>query len=335
MSKGPAPKPRAPDELPRTPAPPASRVQRLRLRAAWMYHVEEMTQSDIADRLGIGRVTVVRLLAEARSNHEVKVWIDGQLAETVELERRLEKAFGLSEAIVVPVGGSHDDVKNLLGTAGGHYLNETIRDGMAIGVGWGQTLMTLLSSLSTRSLPNTSVVSFLGAITKAKRFNPSEFAWQFARRLEADCHLLTAPALVDSRETRDILLERCGLGEIFERARHLDLAVLSAGSMAADATPFSLGYFKQADREQLLAKGAVGDVLYHFYNEAGELIDYTHNDRMMSVPIETLRAVPAKVLISGGADKARAVLGAIRFVRPTTLITDEHVAAQILTLAGA
>lgn len=311
---------------------PSSRTDRLRLRAAWMYHVEEMTQSDIAERLGIGRVTVVRLLADARNNHEVKVRIDGELSEIVSLERQLEQAFGLKEAIVVPVGNSGEDVKGLIGNAAGNYLNETIHDGMSIGVGWGQTLMTMLSSLSTRSLPNTQVVSFLGAITKAKRFNPSEFAWQFASRLEADCHLMPAPALVDSMETRDILLERCGLGEIFERARHLDMAILSTGSMTPNATPFSLGYFKQADREQLITKGAVGDILYHFFNEKGEQIDHFHNDRMMSVPVEILRAVPQRLLISGGADKAQSLLGALRFIPPTTLITDELAAEKVLGL---
>ena len=50
--------------------------QSIRLRAAWMYHVEGLTQSEIGIRLGLGRVTVVRLLAEARVRNEVKVSIE-------------------------------------------------------------------------------------------------------------------------------------------------------------------------------------------------------------------------------------------------------------------
>ena len=49
------------------------RSARLRHRAAWMYYAEEMTQNAIAHSLGIGRVTVVRLLAEARALNEVKI----------------------------------------------------------------------------------------------------------------------------------------------------------------------------------------------------------------------------------------------------------------------
>ena len=43
----------------------AGRIARNRMRIAWMYYVEGLTQSEIADRLGIGRVTVVRNINEA------------------------------------------------------------------------------------------------------------------------------------------------------------------------------------------------------------------------------------------------------------------------------
>ena len=49
-------------EVLRTP----KRSEQLRQRAAWMYFVEEMTQSTIADTLGVGQVTGVRMLADAR-----------------------------------------------------------------------------------------------------------------------------------------------------------------------------------------------------------------------------------------------------------------------------
>ena len=51
-----------------------------------MYYVEEMTQSAIADALGIGRITVVRLLAEARSMSEVRISLSRDIAELAGLE---------------------------------------------------------------------------------------------------------------------------------------------------------------------------------------------------------------------------------------------------------
>ena len=70
------------------------------------------------------------------------------------------------------------------------------------------------------------------SIVQARKFNPAEFAWQFARIMGADCYLFQAPAVVDSPETREALIERCGLRDIFRRAERLDMALLSVGTLA-------------------------------------------------------------------------------------------------------
>jgi predicted DNA-binding protein (UPF0251 family) len=71
----------------------SSRTRRMRLRAAWMYFIEEMTQNDIAQQLGVGRVTVVRLLTDARERNEVKFSIQGGLQECIAVASELEKRF--------------------------------------------------------------------------------------------------------------------------------------------------------------------------------------------------------------------------------------------------
>src|SRR5690606_12522198 len=86
-----------------------SRAARLRVRAAWMYFIEQMTQTEIADVLGIGRVSVVRMLAEARARSEVKISIESELVEVVRLERALEKTFGLQQALVAPLSAGEAD----------------------------------------------------------------------------------------------------------------------------------------------------------------------------------------------------------------------------------
>ena len=56
---------------PLSPERGAGRIARNRMRIAWMYYVEGLTQNEIADRLGIGRVTVVRNINEAIKQREV------------------------------------------------------------------------------------------------------------------------------------------------------------------------------------------------------------------------------------------------------------------------
>ena len=193
----------------------AGRIARNRMRIAWMYYVEGLTQNEIADRLGIGRVTVVRNINEAIKQREVKIWIEGEVSECFEIEAELKQAFGFKEAVVVPEPVMPENVTKSIGVAAGMYVSDTLADDMTVGVGWGATLYESLATLAPRELENVQVISLLGGIVQARKFNPAEFAWQFARIMAADCYLFQAPAVVDSPETREALIERCGL------ARHL------------------------------------------------------------------------------------------------------------------
>ena len=310
------------------------RSRRLRLRAAWMYHVEEMTQSAIADALGIGRVTVVRLLSDAQALHEVRIVLSRDIAELTALERSLETTFGIGEAVVAPLSAPDSDPTLAIGAATGQFMSDALRPGMKIGVGWGRTLMSALPYIAERQVPGLSVVSLLGGIAKARQYNPAEFAWQFARLLQADCFLVPAPALVDSVATKQALIDHCGLGEIFDLGRHLDMVLLSVGSIGADGTSFRFGFFNDGDRESLVRAGAVGDLLYNFFDIDGSTVDHTINERVMSVPLDALRRTRHRILTSGGGAKVSTLLGAIRLVRPTALITDEATARAVLTRVG-
>ncbi|MDQ0512033.1 sugar-binding transcriptional regulator [Ancylobacter amanitiformis] len=311
------------------------RSARLRLRAAWMYYVEGMTQSAIAEALDIGRVTVVRLLADARALNEVKISLSREIAELPRLEMELQKAFGLREAVVAPVSGPLADPTSAIGAATGQVISDLIRADMKIGFGWGRTLMRALGFIDEKAVANVSVISLLGGITKARQYNPAEFAWQLSRIFQADCHLIAAPAIVDSVETKQALIERCGLGTVYSLAREMDAVVLSVGEMDAESTSLRFGFFSDADWASLIAAGAVGDVIYNFIDIEGRPVDHPINRRVMSIPVETLQATPERILTSGGPGKTQAVIGALRLLRPTLFITDEITAAAVLQQVAA
>ena len=310
------------------------RSARLRLRAAWMYYVEGMTQTAIAEALGVGRVTVVRLLADARAKHEVRVSVRRDVAELLALEFELQKRFGIGEVVIAPLSSPDADPALPVGAATGEYVAKLLRPDMKIGLGWGRTLINSLPFIGEKQVANLSVVSLLGGITKAKQqYNPSEFAWQFSRLFHADCYLVAAPALVDSPETKRALIERCGLKDILDFARALDAVLVSAGGLSEDDTVFRLGFLGEKERRSLAAEGAVGDVLCQYFDAEGRLVAHPVNETVMAVPIETLSATPLRILASGGAHKTEAILGALRALKPTVFITDEATAGTMLSLA--
>lgn len=312
--------------------PVNNRTHRMRLRAAWMYYVEEMTQNDIALQLGVGRVTVVRLLTDARERDEVKFSIQGGLKECIEVARDIEKRFQIEEAIVVPLSNQQADATGPISTATGMLLNEIVTPGMRIGVGWGRTLLESLGYINEVAISDVSVVSLLGGITKVKQFNPSEFAWRFSKLFQAECYLMTAPAIVDSPSTRKALIDYCGLGEVFERAQSMDMVLLSVGDLDVDSTPYRHGFVSESVRSAMVAQGAVGETLFNYFDSKGKLVKSAISGCVMSVPLKTIAIAPKRIIASGGVRKAEALLGAIRLINPTVLITDEFAARRILEL---
>ena len=308
---------------------PPKRSERLRQRAAWMYFVEEMTQSAIADALGVGRVTVVRMLAEAKALGEVRIALSRGDAELGGLEAALCKLYGLSEAFVAPLSSDSADPTAPIGAALGDHVSALLRHDMKIGFGWGRTLNSSLEYLTERSIKGLSVVSLVGGVTHFVQDNPAEFPSAFARAFNADCYLIPSPALVDSPATKRALIERCGLKSVYDFAQALDAVVVSVGSLGSEAAIARFALIGEADRKALREYGGVGEMLCNVFDDEGRIVDHPLNQRVMSVPLETVRAAPIRVLAAGGAHKLAAIAGAIKLLKPTTLVTDAASARRL------
>lgn len=100
-----------------------SETDRLRARAIWLYHVEGLTQNDIATQLGINRVMVVRLLADARRRNEVRITISAPLSELTQLERALEIRYGIGRVIVAPFSDPDGDPVKVIAAAAGAFIS--------------------------------------------------------------------------------------------------------------------------------------------------------------------------------------------------------------------
>ena len=324
------------ERRPATAEPRATtdRQEAMRIRAAWLYHVEGMTQSEVATTLGVNRIMITRLLAEARARGEVVIRVRSDIAPLVELERDLEALHGLGRAVVAPFAAEDGDPTLAIAAAAGAHVSGLMANNLTVGVGWGRTLHAMLPHLDGRALTGVRVVSLLGGIAQARRFNPAEFAWQFAEAYRAEGYLIPAPAIVDSPETRHALLEHCGLDQIFEMAATCDVALLSCGGIDALTTSYRVGYVSEAERQSMIRAGVVGDVLYNFLDRDGRLVDHPVNERVIGMSPERLARVGDKVLVSGGREKLDILRGAIRSLRPKTLITDEVTARRMLEGAG-
>lgn len=305
----------------------------LKLRAAYLYYVEGLTQEQVAAHLGISRIKALRLLAATREDGTVQITINSQAESLLRLQRALEKHLGLAEAIVVPASDpAETSVSAVVGHATGRYITDQVADGLSIGVGWGATLQVCMRSLGWREINDMTVVSLLGGLTHATAHNPSAVAWRFAEFYRTELYQITAPVFVPDRELADALWKQEDLKQLYERARAVDIALLSVGDIGAQASIFRRGILTWSDAKSLKDAGAVGDVLCHFVDADGKVLDHPVNHRAMAINPVDISKVPKVIISSGGVRKIHAIRAGIAATNARHLITDVAAAQALLEL---
>lgn len=302
----------------------------LRTRAAWLYYKEGLTQDQVALELGMTRTRVLRMLAAAKLDGTVQIRVMSKNSHCVELERELERKFSLERAIVVPVPQQPDMVSEIIGSVLGEYLSDILKENMTIGLGWGKTLSSCLSSIPPLQHAGVSVVSLLGGLTKVSNFNPSEFAWRLGDRLSAESYLIAAPVYAPDERTREALLTHPGISEVFRRSESLDVAIVSVGDLSPTSTFISYGLLDKDEMISLQRAGAIGDVLCRFINSSGEVIDHDVNRRVVAVDPRSLRSARKIILASGGWHKIPVFRAAMELLSPHVIVTDEQIGERLL-----
>ncbi len=118
--------------------------------AAWLYYVDQLTQSEIAKMLGVSRATIVNYLQEARERGLVNIRLNTEVGSRTGIARRLKDTFGLAGALVIPALDNSDLVPRL-GEAGARLLADMVQPGDTIGVAWGRTVLAVADSISLPS----------------------------------------------------------------------------------------------------------------------------------------------------------------------------------------
>src|SRR5260370_5243861 len=136
----------------------------LAARVAREYYLEGVSKVDIADRLGISRFRVARLLDSARETGMVRIEIGlpgGSLDAGLSAE--LCSALGLKHAFVFNFPDDDEPaLRRRLGEAAGQALMDLIQPGDVLGMSWPRTLSGLVTALT--QMPRCPIVQMTGAV---------------------------------------------------------------------------------------------------------------------------------------------------------------------------
>jgi DNA-binding transcriptional regulator LsrR (DeoR family) len=308
---------------------------RLMAKVASLYYEHKLRQTDIAEQLDLSQATVSRLLKRALEENIVHISVRTPMGCHPDLEHAVQTQYVLKEVIVVDFSIDDEQLLRNLGAAAAFYLETTIKDGECIGISsWSETLLATANAMQplSRSV-SADVVQILGGIGNP---NAEKHAAQLTRRLanlvHGDATLLSAPGVVGSRETRDILLADPFVNEATALFDQISVALVGIGSVEPSRLLASSGnVFSEGELSALRNQGAVGDVCLRFFDELGEPVDTPLNDRVIGMSLEQLKRVRRTVGIAGGERKFAAIRGAVRGGLVHVLITDDVTAKRLVS----
>ena len=295
----------------------------LMIKTAWYYYFDNMTQQRISELLGIPRLRVVKLLNKARTTGIIQFKIKDDSVSRMQLEKDLAEIYGLKDTFIVPSPPSEVSTNENIARAAALYINNRLDNNTFINMGYGDTQSRILNNLATMVENPISVVSLTGGVSY---YLPNNMSTIFNAKL----YLIPSPLLVSSEEVVDAIKKEPSINEISRMVQLSSLSVVGIGSIDDNATIIKSGILSKNDFLYLKMKGAVADVLCHFIDKDGNLIESNIEDRLISTPLPTLRSLNSVIGVAAGDHKVDAIKAVLKGGYIDILVTDESTALQLL-----
>ena len=305
--------------------------RRILVKVANMYYVENLKQSEIAQRMGIDRTTVSKYLKKALKDKIVKITVESDSFD--ELEAALERRFGLKEACVVPKSYDMQFIKEQMARAGLRLIRRILGDGKVVGMAWGTTISEL-AKFAEQEKNSPLDIDFVpldgGPESIDSEFHVNTICYQMARAFSGRSHYIYAPAIAKTAAIRQAIVQDVNYEKISAYWDRLNIGIVGIGAPVKSSNLVWAGSFGREAIESLAQTGAVGEICSVFYDINGHEVTTPFSDRIIAVGLEKLRQLEYSIGLAASREKVPAIMGALRGRLINVLITDEETAKILL-----
>jgi deoxyribonucleoside regulator len=303
----------------------------LAVRVAELYYEENKTQDEVGALLGITRWKVGRLLTRAREIGIVRIEIVHPRARRLDVERQLRDRFGLKDAVVVPLPTEEEEVSHRVAQAAADYLAAVRPIPRTLGVSWGRTLDEVARLLAPGWTVGVQVVQINGGVSlNSKQGTAAQTAVTIAQKGHGQATLLPIPAILEQVETKRAIERDRTVANVRALGASASAYLYSAGVAGASSVHVDSGYLTEADVDELVANGAVGDVVGRYIDSAGEIVDSALNDRTVGIGLNELRAAEHAIFVVAGDAKHDVARAVVTSGLCSVIVTDEATAHALL-----
>ena len=206
----------------------------LAARVARQFYLEGVSKVDIADRLGISRFRVARLLDAAREAGMVRIEIGlpGGSLDTG-LSAELCSVFGLRHAFAFKVPDEdYLALRRRMGEAAGQVLMDIITPADVLGMSWARSLSGLAAALT--GMPPCPIVQLTGAVPPPDGRDLLDLVRGVARIGGGTAHVFYAPMIVDDAQTAAAIRRQTDVADAMALVPSVTIAMVAIGAWAPD-----------------------------------------------------------------------------------------------------
>ena len=174
-----------------------------------------------------------------------------------------------------------------LGQAGAGFLKREIErgDNKVIGLGHGRTLSSAVHHMPRLNAKGLRFVSMLGGLSRNYVANPYDVMHRIAEKTGAHAYVMPVPFFANTGEDREVMLAQRGVKEVFDLANNADLKLVGLGTVDTDAQLVLSGMVEPREIAEIAASGGVGEILGHFFDADGRILETTLTARTLSASL--------------------------------------------------
>ncbi|MFD3155865.1 sugar-binding transcriptional regulator [Haloimpatiens sp. FM7330] len=242
------------------------------------------------------------------------------------LENYIKKNLKLKDVVVVP-GDIEDDitVMNELGKAGANYIKDKLSENTVISLTGGSTVKSIVDNIpKINKVSNILVLPARGGMGRDVETQSNTLTARLAEKINANYRLMHVPDNLSDNALNAILNEK-NIKEIIDKIKSCNILIYGIGK--AEEMAIRRGMTDE-EVKKLLDKGAVAEAFGYYFDENGDIVDFTPT---IGIRREDIKNIDISIAIAGGKSKSKAILATELNMKSGILITDEGVANEIVT----
>jgi DNA-binding transcriptional regulator LsrR (DeoR family) len=301
--------------------------EKLLLKIAHLYYVENLTQQEIANKVNISRSNISRYLDKAKKEKIFEIKINYPKENFNEIELAIENKYKIKECIIVPTSELIENILKNMAIELSELLDRVLKPSDFIGVNWGNTLKDVISKIKVQKKPGIKVIPMMGGLGKIDTgIQTNIISRMLAEKLGGISYQIHFPAFLDNTEIKKTLEKDSNIKEIFELSEKISIAILGMSSTTGENTLLKINELNQDNINYLKSLGIVGDINLNWVNKNGQFVPNEIYDRTLTITYDRIKKIQNVIGVAFGKNKVEIIKASLIGKLINILITDKETA---------